>query len=143
MKVNPWIAATIGLFVVAGCGGVSGVVYGHPSATGAAEPGVSTYLCSGSTTDMLLQWRDSSGSLSGTFNYANLTGTPPGEQVSTDSGNVSGTVDGSALTLNFSGFLSSLAVYGNLSGQQPMPCSSAWLAAAGMAVLIRGLFDGE
>lgn len=32
------------VLVLTGCGGVSGVVYGHPGQAAAAQPGVSSYL---------------------------------------------------------------------------------------------------
>ncbi len=47
-----------GAAVIAGCGNPLSVhVAGSSSTTAAAEPGVDTYLCQGTTWDDLLQWR--------------------------------------------------------------------------------------
>jgi hypothetical protein len=115
MKIR--IAAAVALLVIAAVTGCSGVLYGHSQATGsaAAEPGVSTYLCSGSTSDELLQWRSSGGYLSGTYQYADLSGQAPQEQVSSNSGNLSGTLDGTAITVSIG---LSQDLYGTLSGGQ-------------------------
>jgi hypothetical protein len=104
-----------GTAALTACGGVAGVVYGHSSATAAAEPGVDTYLCQGSTEDDLLQWRDSGGYLSGTYQQAQIAGQAPSEQVSSSTGSLSGTLNGTAITLDING---PQDLYGTLSGGQ-------------------------
>jgi hypothetical protein len=79
------------------------------------EPGVATYLCSGSTSDMLLQWRDDSAGLSGTYQRADLSGQVPSEAVSSDSGELSGTLDATAITLSIG---LSQPLYGSFSGSR-------------------------
>jgi hypothetical protein len=109
------IAALGIVLLVAGCGGI--IPVGHSSAThsAGAEPGVDSYLCSGTTSDELLQWRDSGGYLSGTYQYANLSGQAPSEQVSSNSGNLTGTLNGTAITMSIG---LSQDLYGTLSGGQ-------------------------
>ena len=109
------VAALSIVLLIAGCGGI--IPVGHSSATHStdAEPGLNSYLCSGSTSDELLQWRDSDGDLSGTYQYANLSGQGPSEQVSSSSGNLTGTHDGTAVTMSI-GFSQDL--YGTLSDGQ-------------------------
>jgi hypothetical protein len=76
---------------------------------------VTTYLCSGSTNDTLLQWRDSTGGLSGTYEFAQLSGQAPSEQVNSNSGELSGTLNGTAITLSIG---LSQPLYGTLSNGQ-------------------------
>jgi hypothetical protein len=111
------VSAAIGaLLFTTGCGSAASLSGGTSSSPVAAgEPGVNTYLCSGSTDDMLLQWRDASGDLSGTYEDAQLSGQAPSQQVSADNGELSGTLDGTAITLSV-GF--SQPLYGTLSGSQ-------------------------
>jgi hypothetical protein len=90
-------------FVLTGCGATtsfSAAGSASSSPVTGAEPGVDTYLCSGSTNDTLLQWRNSDGELSGTYENAQLTGQAPAEQVNSNSGDLSGTLNGTAITLN-------------------------------------------
>ena len=108
-------AAICALLFLTGCGSAASLSRGTSSPVAASEPGVSTYLCSGSTNDMLLQWRDSSGDLSGTYENAQLSGQAPSQQVSANNGELSGTLDGSAITLTV-GF--SQPLYGSLSNGQ-------------------------
>lgn len=98
---------------VAACGSNSVRVIGAATSAAAAEPGVSTYLCRASTEDDLLQWRQSSENLSGTYQSAQLSGQAPSEQVSANSGDLSGTLDGTAVTLTVG---LSQPLYGTLSG---------------------------
>ena len=110
------LVAALGIVLLAaGCGGI--IPVGHSSAThsGGAEPGVDSYLCSGITSGELLQWRDSGGDLSGTYQYADLSGQAPSEQVSPSSGNLTGTLDGTAITMSIG---LSQDLYGTLSGGQ-------------------------
>jgi hypothetical protein len=65
-----------------------------------SEPGVQTYLCPGTMTDLLLQWRQAGSDLAGTYQQARLTGSAPSEQVSASQGGLSGTLDGQAITLS-------------------------------------------
>jgi hypothetical protein len=104
----------------------------------AAEPGVTTYMCTSVSEDLLLQWQTDSTDLSGTYQDAELSGTAPSEQVTTNSGNLSGTLNASGgITLSI-GF--SQPLYGTItSGQltlnvpqsdgtiQPDACTSASL----------------
>lgn len=110
------VAAVAGL-VLAGCGSsplhMTSTAASSPDA--AAEPGVSTYLCQGADNGTLLQWRDSDGDLSGTYEFAQLSGQAPQEQVSSNSGNLSGTLDGTAITVSIG---LSQPLYGTLSGGQ-------------------------
>jgi len=125
MNVNPgtWPLAgkTLGFLagaaVIAACGSPLDITSSATSAppTAAAEPGVSTYLCSGSINDTLLQWRDSGGDLSGTYEFAQLSGQPPSEQVSSNSGDLTGTLDGTAITV---GIGLSQPLYGTLGSGQ-------------------------
>jgi hypothetical protein len=88
----------------------------HPAAPpAAAEPGVNTYLCQGTTNDTLLQWQDSGGYLSGTFQQVTLSGSPPDEQASSSQGSVTGTLNGTAITLQIGDLQ---PAYGTLSGGQ-------------------------
>ena len=80
-----------------------------------AEPGVTTYLCSGTGLDDLLQWRNSNGDLSGTYEEAQLSETAPSEQVSSNSGSLRGTLNGNQLTLSIG---SSQDLYRPVSGGQ-------------------------
>ena len=112
------LVAALGIVLLAaGCGG--GIIpVGHSSATHAAgaEPGVDSYLCSGITSDELLQWKDSGGGdLSGTYQYADLSGQAPSEQVSSSSGNLTGTLNGTAITMSIG---LSQDLYGTLSSGQ-------------------------
>jgi hypothetical protein len=102
---------------LAACGSGGAVNTTSPATSPAAgtEPGVTTYLCSGSGWDDLLQWRDDNGHLSGTYEEAELSGTSPSEQVSSNSGSLSGTLDGNQLTLSIG---SSQDLYGTVSGGQ-------------------------
>jgi hypothetical protein len=86
---------------------------GSPSA--GAEPGVTSFVCQGTINDTLLQWQDSGGDLSGTYEYSALSGQPPQETVSSNSGNLTGTISGTAITLSI-GF--SQPLYGTLDGSQ-------------------------
>ena len=74
---------------VAGCGGAK-----------PATSGRSTYLCPGSRTGELLQWRDKDGKLSGTFKDIWMDGHAPTEGITTISSGLSGTLNGTAITLN-------------------------------------------
>jgi hypothetical protein len=97
------IAAAVlfpGLVLLVGCG--SGPLHLTSAAStpaAAGEPGVSTYLCQGGSDDSLLQWRASGSNLSGTYEFVQLSGQAPSEQVSPQSGDLSGTLDGTAINL--------------------------------------------
>ena len=116
------IAALGIVLLAAGCGGI--IPVGHSPATnsGGAEPGVDSYLCSGITSDELLQWRDGGGDLSGTYQYADLSGQAPSEQVSSNSGNLTGTLNGTAITMSIG---LSQDLYGTCRvGSSPSTCPS-------------------
>jgi hypothetical protein len=50
---------------------------GTSSASPAAEPGLTTFICAGSTSATLLQWTDSNDDLSGTYEYSSIGGQAP------------------------------------------------------------------
>lgn len=104
-----------GVLMLAACGPGGFATSPANSPVAGTEPGLSTYLCPGVTSDTLLQWRDSDGSLSGTYESAQLSGQAPQEQVSSDSGELSGSLDGTAITLNIG---VSQPLYGTLSGSR-------------------------
>lgn len=81
----------------------------------AAEPGMTIFICQGNGKAILLQWQDSNGYLSGSYEYSSLNGQAPQEQVSSNSGNLSGTLHGSAISLSI-GLQQPL--YGTLDGNQ-------------------------
>jgi hypothetical protein len=81
--------------------------------TPAAEPGLTTFICTGSTSATLLQWTASNDGLSGTYEYSSIGSQAPQEQVSSNSGSLSGTLNGNTITLDI-GFQQSL--YGTLDG---------------------------
>jgi hypothetical protein len=59
-----------GLVLLVGCGsGSLHLTSAASTPSAAAEPGVSTYLCQGSSDDSLLQWRASGSDLSGTYEF--------------------------------------------------------------------------
>lgn len=86
-----------------------------PTATPAAEPGMTTFICSGTTNATLLQWQDSNGYLSGSYEYSSISGQAPQEQVTSDQGGLSGTLNGNAISLSI-GLQQPL--YGTLDGSQ-------------------------
>ena len=101
--MNPRIGLVIaGAVVLCGCS----------AAAPGSEP-VSTYLCSGGNFHELLQWRDNGGDLSGTYQYAELTGLPPySGHVETSDGGLSGTLHEGDVTLHLGSFPTT---YGTLS----------------------------
>src|SRR5262249_10778163 len=113
MNFNPMTWPLAGKLAAAG---VAALVAGGSTAAAVAsssqEPGVSTYTCSYSSEDLLRQWKDQDGYLSGTYQDARLTGTAPQEQVTSGSGQLSGSISGSGITLNI-GF--STSVYGTVN----------------------------
>jgi hypothetical protein len=102
-------AVVISVLTVAVCGCSAptavrlGNVSGNTSAV-AAEPGVTTYLCTFTSPEvLLLQWQESQGYLSGTYQDDKITGTAPQESLSPSNGNVSGSVKGSGITVTLTG----------------------------------------
>jgi hypothetical protein len=110
----PSAAKIGGILGVAVLGGVTATAAISSSGT-PGEPGVATYLCQASTNDILLQWRSDGSDLSGTYEHVQLSGQAPAEQVSSNSGDLSGTLDGTAITLSIG---LSQPLYGTLSGSQ-------------------------
>lgn len=104
---------------VVGCSGAAKLTGSSSSASAsqapAAEPGMTIFICQGTTNAMLLQWQDSNGYLSGSYEYSSVNGQAPQEQVSSNSGNLSGTLNGSAISLSI-GLQQPL--YGTLDGGQ-------------------------
>ena len=113
------VTAALAVPALVACGSGQGHITGGTSTgsspSAGAEPGVDIYMCSGSGQDTLLQWRDGSGNLSGTYESAKLSGQAPQEQVSSSSGNLSGTLESSDITLSIG---LSQPLYGTLSGGQ-------------------------
>ena len=141
-----------GLFVVVAlvAGAVAGVVVansgsGNPAPGAVAVvPGVTTFLCQQNNGDILLQWRDSDGHLSGSYEDAKLAGQVPGEHVQNKSGDLTGSVDGSAVTLHID---VPQPLFGTLSGDHlilnmpqadgsfvPLVCGQDSLAAWNSAI---------
>jgi hypothetical protein len=80
----------------------------------AGTPQLSSYLCyngPGDTEATLLQWPSAGQAVSGTYRDAVITGTSPGEEVSTSSGALDGTITGLSVSLDWGG---SGQVYGKL-----------------------------
>jgi hypothetical protein len=73
------------------------------------------FICSGTANATLLQWQDSNGYISGSYEYSSLRGQAPQEQVSSNSGDLSGTLNGTAISLSI-GLQQPL--YGTLDGGQ-------------------------
>lgn len=86
-----------------------------PLATPADVPGMSTFICSGGSSASLLQWQDSSGDLSGSYEYSSISGQAPQEQVTSNRGGLSGTLNENAISLSI-GLQEPL--YGTLNGGQ-------------------------
>jgi predicted nucleic acid-binding Zn-ribbon protein len=76
---------------------------------------MTTFICSGGSSAELLQWQDNNGYLSGSYEYSSISGQAPQEQVSSNSGGLSGTLNGNAISLTI-GLQQPL--YGTLDGSQ-------------------------
>jgi hypothetical protein len=61
---------------------------------------MSIFICSGTTNATLLQWQESNGNLSGSYEYSSISGQAPQEQVASNSGNLTGTLKGMAVSLS-------------------------------------------
>jgi hypothetical protein len=120
-------------------------VSGHPgSSHPRGQPGVTSYLCTFSDGDMLLQWNSANGYLSGTYQDAALSGTAPQEQANTSQGDLSGTTTGSGgITLS----IGTATWYGTIDGSsatvnvpqsdgsiQPVTCDQAGVSEWNSAV---------
>lgn len=103
--------AAIGVGMAVLAGSTTAVLYADHTNT--AEPGVATYLCSHSTFDTLLQWRDRGSHLSGTWEQVYLSGQAPSQSVSSNSVGLSGTLNGTAITLSIGQYQ---PMYGTFSG---------------------------
>jgi hypothetical protein len=100
------IAATITLVAAGG-------TWVTIDAAAGSSPKLISFLCwngPGDNSATLLQW-PSGSVVSGTYRDASISGTAPGEQVSTDSGALTGTVGGSSASLDLGG---SGQMYGTL-----------------------------
>ena len=119
MDLNPltWppvakIIGIIGLVVAVGAGGITASVIWRsspvpaPSASASTPPlvgtaaGANIFLCRQSADQTLIQWQYSNGNLAGTYDEAKLSGQAPAEKVNSTTGNITGTMDGSDVTLN-------------------------------------------
>jgi hypothetical protein len=76
---------------------------------------MSIFTCSGTTNATLLQWQDGNGYLSGSYEYSSISGQAPQEQVTSNSGNLTGTLNGATISLSI-GLQQPL--YGTLDGGQ-------------------------
>lgn len=84
--------------------------------TSSSANGQATYICSGSDNAALVQWNDLNGNLSGSYTYAELAGTAGNAAVSSNSATLTGTRDGSAITLAINVLFGSQPVSGSLKG---------------------------
>jgi len=90
--------------VVAAVAAGAGALFTFRAVAGGSG-GLETFLCwngPGDTTASMLQW-PAGGIVAGTYRGAYLTGTAPAEQVTTDSGALSGTVSGPNVSLDMNG----------------------------------------
>lgn len=94
-RAAKWSIVAAAVIVIVGSGTAAALLTDRSS-----EPGVSTWMCSGSTSDLLIQWPDTGAVINGTYQDAELTGTAPDQQVSTARGDVTGQLSGDALTIN-------------------------------------------
>src|SRR5215471_12671891 len=103
MKAIAVAAASVGAtLAVAACSGSSGPA---------------SYLASGSSYVDFIQWENTSGSnVQGTMTEDTVSGTAPQESVSANRYPFTGTINGSSVTLTFSGLLVSSTIYGTLNG---------------------------
>jgi hypothetical protein len=123
MKIYAAVAATLAGTSLAACGSGNAALAGNGSPAAAspasrapaAEPGMTVFICKGTANATLLQWQDSNGYLSGSYEYSNIGGQAPQEQVSSDHGGLSGTLNGNAISLSI-GLQQPL--YGTLDGSQ-------------------------
>lgn len=92
-----WGLVVVAALVVLGSGTATALLATRSNTT---EPGVKTWMCTAGTTDLLLQWPDAGGTISGTYQESNLTGAAPDQQVSATRGDVTGQVSGNAVTIN-------------------------------------------
>lgn len=83
---------------------------------GSSGSGQATYLCTGSSNGSLFQWNDLDGELSGSYMWAELSGSAGSAGVSSDNATLTGTRDGSAITLTLSAFLVSTPMSGTVKG---------------------------
>lgn len=95
-RATRWSLALATLVVLVGGGTAAALLATSKN----SEPGVSTWLCPGATSDVLIQWPGGDGTIQGTYETAQLSGTAPDQQVSTTRGDVTGRTSGSALTIN-------------------------------------------
>lgn len=108
-----------------------------PSTANATNPPIetsqTTFICSDSTAANLLQWSNDHGALTGSFTESRLSGSAPNEVVSSDNAAMTGTLNGSAITLNVSVLFFTQPLSGTLVGSTltlNMPQSDGALQAA-------------
>lgn len=111
-KQARWGVVAAVAIVVLGGGGATALLATRSNTT---EPGVSTWMCTAGTTDLLLQWPDAAGTINGTYQESTLTGTAPDQHVSATHGDVTGQVAGNAITVNLD---LRGAWYGSIHGNQ-------------------------
>ncbi len=133
MKRIAAAATVLAALVLAGCGRAASPNAGSDATNPPAETGQTTFICSDMTSASLLQWNDLKGSLSGSYTESELGGSPPSEKVTSNDATLTGTRDGSAITINLSAFLVSRPLSGSVNGTTLMlnvPQSDGSLEAA-------------
>jgi len=100
--VNRIISGTLAgaCVLLAGCSSPPAGHIAGSASSAAARPGESTYLCPGIAGGELLEWREHDGDLRGTFHYMWLSGQAPSEGITSLSGDLTGTLRGTAITLH-------------------------------------------
>ena len=100
------------------------------TATTAPAPVGSGYLNTGSTSAAFIQWNTNASAVSGTIQLDYIEGTPPNEQLSSNTEPVSGQINGSPISLSIDG---AAAQFGTISGGSftlDVPQSDGTLAPA-------------
>lgn len=108
--------AVCGALVLTGCDG-TGPASDGDAANPAVETGQTTFICAGDTSGSLLQWNDLDGALTGAYTYTELSGSAPNEKVSPSSTTLTGTRDGSSITLSLDVLFARQPLSGTVSGK--------------------------
>ena len=86
--------------LLAGCSGPPAGHAAGPPSSAAPKAGMAIHVCLGNTQAELLKWREHDGGLSGTFEYVWMSGHAPSAAYNSISSDLSGTLSGTAITLN-------------------------------------------
>ncbi len=98
--------------------------------TTAPAPVGSGYLNTASTSAAFIQWDTNGSAVSGTIQLDYIEGTPPNEQLSTNTDPVSGQINGSQISLSFSGGTEQFGTISGGSFTLDVPQSDGTLAPA-------------